>query len=1125
MLDGRQEWHDAVATAANHVEQLHAELGFRRLLVLGPAAALASLAGCEVRSATPPSHDVNGLIAFVHAGGWDAIVATGTSGPPTSWARLDAVDGDHPVVSGRQWFEFLWSNALPLGKPAKFEIGDPVQLVGEDLVWTVADRRLTPEGWRYQLARGLDRVDATEEGMRDVQAAPADAELWLRDAPCGAADFALTMAHLKLANPLTDTVYAYLSTKTVFRSYQFRPLLRLLASPHQRLLIADEVGLGKTIEAGLIWTELDQRAGVRRALVVCPATLVPKWRSELRRRFDRDVRALDRAALDELVDIARTDGDDPFLGVASLEMLRKAPQLEVLAELAPRFDLVIVDEAHYLRNPLSVSHALGRLLSDWADVLLFLSATPLNLGRDDLFSLVNLLAEEEFADRAVFASQMEPNAHLNSLAKNMVSAASPRQLLAHLEDVVATPYGAITARRPEFDQLWALLDRDEPLNPADAAETRRLLNELNSLASILTRTRKRDVKGDKVVRSAWPINVVWTDTEAALYSAVERWAAARARRANGVVGFATQMPLRQAASCLPALRTLLYERHRQLRPGTADDDFDDLDEESRDDVDQGEGSLGELEDEVRTLLTALGDTDTKFDRFIAHLVELRAAGAQQVMVFSFFRRTLAYLERELRNRGESVRSMHGGVKMDDRTRLMADFRAGRFDILCLSEVGSEGLDFEFCQALVNYDLPWNPMRVEQRIGRLDRFGQAHEKIFILNFHVPGTIETDIFQRLYDRIRVFEESIGELEPILRDELNDLTRVVLDPTLTQEQKQAQAEAVAVAAEAHRRDLDDLAEADGYLSGIDQLLVEGFERDTAGQGRFVGPAEVRTLLDALLEGTRARITGRRGGAVELHGTSDLRDRIVAAKAHGGASRYGRNELLAKINDGEPIPVTFDNDEASRTDVELIGIRHPLVLAAVRHVAATPGRLRRYASLRIEGAPPGRYMVGFWLVRTTGLRPALELWPIAIDIETGKSVPEADTEILRAAAFGLIKDGDPSGVGRAGAELYALAAQELERRRSGVEGERRAANEVLVDARIRARQDGIEIKLKRTREVLDKVRERSIRRMYEGRIRNLDLQREDIVAELDAKRGLAVTTAPAAVALVEIVAAQSGD
>ena len=143
---------------------------------------------------------------------------------------------------------------------------------------------------------------------------------------------------------------------------------------------------------------------------------------------------------------------------------------------------------------------------------------------------------------------------------------------------------------------------------------------------------------------------------------------------------------------------------------------------------------------------------------------------------------------------------------------MQDFRSGDFDVLLLSQVGAEGLDFEFCNVLVNYDLPWNPMQVEQRIGRLDRFGQTSEKIFILNMHVPGTIESDIFERLYTRIGVFEQSIGELEPILRDELRSVTKALLDPQLTDAERQDEADRIGVALAERAEQLKELESSRG-------------------------------------------------------------------------------------------------------------------------------------------------------------------------------------------------------------------------------------------------------------------------------------------------------------------------
>lgn len=123
-----------------------------------------------------------------------------------------------------------------------------------------------------------------------------------------------------------------------------------------------------------------------------------------------------------------------------------------------------------------------------------------------------------------------------------------------------------------------------------------------------------------------------------------------------------------------------------------------------------------------------------------------------------------------------------------------------------SEVGGEGLDFEFCNAIFNYDLPWNPMRVEQRIGRLDRYGQRHEKILIHNFSMVGTIDDEILTRLYSRINIFERYIGDLDAILGDQIAELTKDMFNTKLTREQKNQKIEKVAENIERRRKELEE-------------------------------------------------------------------------------------------------------------------------------------------------------------------------------------------------------------------------------------------------------------------------------------------------------------------------------
>ncbi len=152
---------------------------------------------------------------------------------------------------------------------------------------------------------------------------------------------------------------------------------------------------------------------------------------------------------------------------------------------------------------------------------------------------------------------------------------------------------------------------------------------------------------------------------------------------------------------------------------------------------------------------------------------------RRLLLFSSFRHTLAYVDAALRAGGVRVGLIHGGVADDDRRRLRKAFALppehdDAIDVLLSSEVGSEGLDFQFCDALVNYDIPWNPMRIEQRIGRIDRYGQASQTVAIYNFVTPGTVDFDIFNRCLLRIGVFERAIGGSEAILGEDCRGAAR---------------------------------------------------------------------------------------------------------------------------------------------------------------------------------------------------------------------------------------------------------------------------------------------------------------------------------------------------------------
>jgi hypothetical protein len=424
---------------------------------------------------------------------------------------------------------------------------------------------------------------------------------------------------------------------------------------------------------------------------------------------------------------------------------------------------------------------------------------------------------------------------------------------------------------------------------------------------------------------------------------------------------------------------------------------------------------------------------------------------------------------------------------------------------------------------VNYDVPWNPMKLEQRIGRLDRFGQQHEKIFILNFHVPGTIETDMFGRLYSRINVFRESIGELEPILRDEFNQVQRVALDPKLDERQRQRRLEEIEVAIENRRAQIDDLKEASSQLAGIDQLLIDGFEEDTTTRGRFVGSSELRILLEEFFaDGTKAALrTDRKTGQIELIGDDRLADRVSRSGGSGTGSLHRLAELVPKLRDEDPVPVTFDNEEASRRSVDLISLRHPVVRAAVHHFDKLPHGVKRFGSVRVPtlAGHPDRYLVVLYLATTTGLRPSLELWPVSVDLATGALDDAVGFQLLSAVANGMLEDGAPVDPQAVMSYLQAAERHALELQQR-TEDERRRENEGMVDRRIATQSASYEDKIRRAEVTLAQVtregRNASLQRLHRGRINNLSQHRTELIAKLEEGRQLAVTLQPVAVAVM---------
>lgn len=619
-------------------------------------------------------------------------------------------------------------------------------------------------------------------------------------------DFHARLSSLQIMHPSTANLYSLTAGKIDFVPYQFRPVLKLIRSDRPRLLIADGVGVGKTIEAGLILREMQARHDIRSVLVICPKPLVVerKWERELR-RFDERFTQLDGSDLRFCLEEMDLEGEWPAQHAKTIvpyslfnrNVLNgggKTRTTKGLLQLdpPPKFDLVIVDEAHRISNMDTFVHQGVRFLCDHAEAVVFLTATPVQLGSQDLFVLLNVLRPDLVIDRQAFEHMAAPNKHINRAVELARSKGDNWEVdaVAAMDDAVDTPWGqSMLQNNPEFQEIREMLASGAVPDESRVACITTLERQ-HTFARIINRTRRRDI-GQFTVRQPETVTVDFTDEQRELHDSI---VATQARIFSEVKGhrnvnFMLTTIRRQAASCLyglvPLLRDILTRHIDDLSWAESDDSFAGLDDKD----------IRPIEVDIRDVLdkaSQLSDEDPKVEALITVINDKQAMPKNKVMVFSAFRHTLNYLHRRLKAEGLRVDVVHGGTPDEERVALRDRFRAERdhadaLDVLLFSEVGCEGLDYEFCDCMVNYDLPWNPMRIEQRIGRIDRRGQTSDSVSIFNLITPGTVDADIYQRCLVRIGVFENEVGGSEEILGEITQQIRNIAEDVTLTHEQQQ--------------------------------------------------------------------------------------------------------------------------------------------------------------------------------------------------------------------------------------------------------------------------------------------------------------------------------------------------
>ena len=536
----------------------------------------------------------------------------------------------------------------------------------------------------------------------------------------------------KIRGQLTDVFYSMESSRTDFFPHQFKPVMKFVESPTGRVLIADEVGLGKTIEAIYLWREVEAREHAKRLLIICPSMLREKWQTDMDRLFRLEAEIVDAKSLSKRLYRARAAYDrTSFALIASFDAARppkdflddttKGPRADIarlLNEISaegeePLLDLVVVDEAHHMRNANTLTHRLGTLLGEASRHMALLTATPIQIGSENLFNLLRLLDQDVFEDVRQFDGMLAANAPIVEAQRAIWAIPpDPKHAARSLETARESAY---FAEDPTLPALVGELNAGNDLSPSRRVEIGRMLEASSLIAPYITRSRKREVIEMRVERTPQVLTVEFNEEERRTYQRVTDNLRGRSLGLTGVSVFALIARQRQMASSLPA--ALQSWSEKGILEDLAWEDFGgDFDVLEKSEINFPEIDLG--------LAHRLEEFDSKYEKLREFLRKLIIDYPfEKIIVFAFFRGTLKYLERRLEADGFETALIMGGVS---RSRSERSETLKRFanpegpSILLSSEVGSEGIDLQFCRVVVNYDLPWNPMRVEQRIGRIDR---------------------------------------------------------------------------------------------------------------------------------------------------------------------------------------------------------------------------------------------------------------------------------------------------------------------------------------------------------------------------------------------------------------------
>ena len=753
----------------------------------------------------------------------------------------------------------------------------------------------------------------------------------------------------KIRSSNNNTISSLKASKTLFRAYQFKPLLKFLNSPNRRLLVADEVGLGKTIEAGHIMLELKARRELNHVLIVCPKSLQRKWKDELAFKFGLQFKIYE-SQKDLLADMQEHRvAVHAIINYEKIRMKRQKSKdekkakdempkniVEFLSQNDFHFSLVLCDEAHKMRNKETQTYKGAEIIMSQANAAVFLTATPVMISTENLYNLLHLLDNTRYYNYQIFDNRLQENrpfvdaltdlnhhVPLPVIAKNLNEAEILTRFFSDEVEIFShqTTVGKAFADDAMYQEIIQMLNGED--NSKNRARLQYLISSMSMMNNIFSRTRKREVTTDmsQAERKPHMRKVVLTEEERIEFDRViEEY-----KDDNSYTDYWGEEVLTQGGALG------LVQKKRQVASSV----YAYLNTESN--LDKGIDEYADY-------------TDAKFEELLRIIDEVFRHGTKKIVIFALFRKTLKYLQIRFKQRGFGTLMIHGMV--ENRIDILDEFKNNpNAHILLSSEVGSEGLDMQFCNSMVNYDLPWNPMVVEQRIGRIDRFGQKSPTVNIYNVIVADSIQEDIYIRLLDRIGIFRGTIGDMEAILdaplerggsvtiQDVYNKLEKELYTSRLTEDEKRRKIAEIELAIANEKESIKHLEE------GLDNALTnDAYFKDEINRiqnnNAYVTEIELRNYLESAIrqELTTCSLVKVEKDIYELQlplsNPRILLNFLTQNQPNGEENATMFRQFKNEIEDKQAIRMTFNQQVAyDNSKLLFMNIYNPIIQACLNY------------------------------------------------------------------------------------------------------------------------------------------------------------------------------------------------